>query len=733
MNGSEEVKALSNGTGVAAVSSHDTIKTILCQNCGKIVERTGYNQKRCAECAALPQFSSTPRVQKLRVDEKAKKDSADSKPSSKRVPDEKEIKQILARDLSENAIRVSLLFGLETAERLGVTPNKFYWESNGDSELAALYNFCARGRQIDGKERTYQEWLDFRYKAKTDLEFLANLIRPKTFYPAHKPIADFFVKKTPETFPVWPYSQEQVDAWFDGLDTVKERILLYPRGSRKSTIDNLDCVQWIINNPEVRILILTGEYKLAVAFIRELKSYFTLKQGAITDFQILFPEFCIEETDTGKEAEFYCPARRLDLKEPTAWANSIEASLAGWRPDIIKGDDIVTEENSGTPERREKIRTRFGLATELLAFHGFIDLIGTRYATGEEPDLYESRMRNAEPGSLIVLSKPAWTPKQGKERVRLQDLQAGDVDLLYPEKLTFPILRKKLLQSETQFRCQQLNEPVGDENNFKIHFSPEDLERQTKQPEYFGTHNGFHEVDRVLSVDTAFSQSKYADRSAIVFARIMRKENKPHLIVSDVIADRLKYTEVALNVVRMIQKHNPTKVVIEKNLAQYEALAREINRLASVMNVSLPYVFWKNSRASKDAKFQRIKSLEPLIAGSRQIWFVAAGWTDAFLQELQKLDDRWARNGSTSHTKDDMADALGQMVVTFFDASDDRTDEDFEEAKKASENAARMAMQYSRYFGSDTVVVPAEPLAPPPPTDPLSQARQKLFGNGLWR
>src|SRR5258708_44814 len=141
-------------------------------------------------------------------------------------------------------------------------------------------------------------------------------------------------------------------------DRIKERLLLYPRGSYKSTLNICDCVQWIICFPDIRILVLTGADDLATAFVDELKDYFVL-DGEPTIFQELFPELCIEAKQKGNQGEFWAPvgptARMRKTKEPTVFASSIMANNSGWHVDVMKPDDVVTDRNSETISELTKI------------------------------------------------------------------------------------------------------------------------------------------------------------------------------------------------------------------------------------------------------------------------------------------------------------------------------------------------------------------------------------------
>ena len=154
----------------------------------------------------------------------------------------------------------------------------------------------------------------YRFMAQTNLFFLCKLLekykdttdRPYiwtdgTTHNTHEEICnEFFVRKNPTFATFKEFAGQYIDK--------KERLLLVPRGGFKSSIDMADCVQWIINFPEVTILVLTGVLSLANDFVAEIKGHFTLEEGGIVDlfgkkalrprrmndgtlslFQVLFP------------------------------------------------------------------------------------------------------------------------------------------------------------------------------------------------------------------------------------------------------------------------------------------------------------------------------------------------------------------------------------------------------------------------------------------------------------
>ena len=230
----------------------------------------------------------------------------------------------------------------------------------------------------------------------------------ETTIETHEEICNnFFVKKDPTFTTFKDFANQYPD--------LKDRMLLVPRGGFKSSIDMADCIQWVICFPAITILILTGVYDLAGDFVGEIKRHFTLEETgevnlkkkmmyaprAIMDkitgewseslFQVLFPEHCITPSD-GTMFEYQTPAES-EKKEPTVRAASIEQALSGSHFDILKLDDVVTNENSQTPDRIVKINKQIEINKAMLNPYGFFDVIGTWY---DEQDFYGLTIRQEE-------------------------------------------------------------------------------------------------------------------------------------------------------------------------------------------------------------------------------------------------------------------------------------------------------------------------------------------------
>ena len=180
------------------------------------------------------------------------------------------------------------------------------------------------------------------------------------------------------------------DMW--DLEGPRERIILIPRNHLKTTICTIaHSIQWIINYPDVRILLSSGTGGQVEGFIKAIKEHFQTNE----EFRFLFPEFCPQKNvkDFGNMQQFTVPNRRLIRPEPTVATTSVGAVVAGAHYDVIKHDDLVDKENVRTPEQIQNVKNHYGFLDPLLQrvnkppHRGWTDVIGTRYAYS---DLYGS-------------------------------------------------------------------------------------------------------------------------------------------------------------------------------------------------------------------------------------------------------------------------------------------------------------------------------------------------------
>jgi hypothetical protein len=303
-----------------------------------------------------------------------------------------------------------------------------------------------------------------------------------------------------------------------------------------------------------------------------------------------------------------------------------------------------------------------------------------------------------------------------------------DVDLLFPERLTFAFLRKELGHTPVQerfFRSQNLIEWVKDDEEEVLNFS-EDLLRKAIIPV-----SEIPPGENCLFLDIASSTSKYADMSSITAARLAKNRQGYYTIfVLDQESGRMKAHELAFALARMCRTYEPHIAYAEKPFAA-ELIEAEIRRTSMSLQISIPLVwlpFDENAR-KKDAKYFRVKRLEALLPD--RLRFAGRPYVDDLIKQLLNISGTRLQRGR----KDDNADSLSQAPRVWASYLVGAVEEDTDLKKLAEDQQAKAAMlaQHRRIFeGFGSPMRSPTPEEAPVASDPLSQATARLFGgNGL--
>lgn len=309
---------------------------------------------------------------------------------------------------------------------------------------------------------------ELRYRCLTDLYFLARdvLGYDKVIERTHRVIAEFFVQKKPRL----PLEEQ---------DTIRERMLLYPRYSYKSTFNIADTIQWILNFPEIVIFPITAAGELGEGFVKEIQEHMMMsgEDAEPRPIEKLFPEFMVKrKKGVNLIGKYTAPCRQRPRKEPTILALSPGMNINGWHCDIMKEDDCVNAKNSRT--ERGLRATVAGLAEtrDMLYPLGYNDHVGTPHSP---LDAHMHDLRTAPPGKMKVLRAPAWRVKK-ESRWKLKDrpepLDKEDYEYLFPELLSYEFLVEKMRRNYKEFCSQYLLDPVAASG---VTFTPEMLDSAT--------------------------------------------------------------------------------------------------------------------------------------------------------------------------------------------------------------------------------------------------------------
>jgi len=239
-------------------------------------------------------------------------------------------------------------------------------------------------------EDVYQKLVTTRWRCRTDLKFLCNEVLgfKDVSEELHGPVIANL-----QQFPLPDVeTQRSSDRIIDGkwyftsptrmldLEGRRRMLLIDSRGFLKTTINIIaHTIQWIINYPDIALLIVQSNSAKAEAFLREIKQHF---QGN-PRLRALFPEHCPMKRimEWGTQTQFTSEARSITAlrREPTVVAGSIDKGMAGYHFDLIKFSDIVDPSNI-TGNGLQQVKDSFGMMHNLLISPLYwIDVEGTRY------------------------------------------------------------------------------------------------------------------------------------------------------------------------------------------------------------------------------------------------------------------------------------------------------------------------------------------------------------------
>jgi predicted phage terminase large subunit-like protein len=301
----------------------------------------------------------------------------------------------------------------------------------------------------------HDEWLRYRHWARTNLPWLCKFILQyqdaSTEVEPHMAMFQALQK-----FPGGDDSQDKVvtlaklrreykphTLMWDLYNPSPQRrtLILESRLFLKTSIAVIGhIIQWIINFPNVRVLISSGTGQLVEASALLINQHFRVNET----FRWLFPEHVPQKTveKFGSSIGMTTLARTSILRDPTISTTSVGAAIAGGHHDVHKHDDVVDKENVRTAESIAMVNAHIQATSPLLDRHedskgvvmpGWTDFIGTRYdfsdAYGQILDSEKSKTPERRVYSIVY--QPAWRGTWGTE----------DCKATWPQKVTLDQLK----------------------------------------------------------------------------------------------------------------------------------------------------------------------------------------------------------------------------------------------------------------------------------------------------
>jgi len=231
-------------------------------------------------------------------------------------------------------------------------------------------------------------------------------------------------------------SKERVEMWDQKEpDGNRNALFLYPRDHLKSSLITIaHTIQWILNYPDVRILLSFSNGDFGDKIMTAILGHFRYND----DFRFWYPEFCPPSgrgKDFGSLDSFTVPNRSRQITEPTVMAVSVGKMIAGTHQDVHKHCDLVDKENVKTAAGIRDVINHFGYTNPLLAREkgeqGWRDVEGTRY---DFSDLF----------GTILDAESELPPKDRTWRIveRAAEVNPVTKKVLWPHRYTWGALQK---------------------------------------------------------------------------------------------------------------------------------------------------------------------------------------------------------------------------------------------------------------------------------------------------
>jgi hypothetical protein len=170
-----------------------------------------------------------------------------------------------------------------------------------------------------------------------------------------------------------PALHREIAAWLGRSWEQGDRrlLLLVFRSAGKSTLLAVFCAWLLLQNPELRILVLSAEQDLARKMVRNVKR--------IIERHPLARELIPPRADQWS-ADQFTVRRRKTQRDPSLLARGIGGNITGSRADVVICDDVEVPNTCNTAGKREELRERLREISYVLVPGGLQLYAGTPHS-----------------------------------------------------------------------------------------------------------------------------------------------------------------------------------------------------------------------------------------------------------------------------------------------------------------------------------------------------------------
>lgn len=527
-----------------------------------------------------------------------------------------------------------------------------------------------RIRAMSRAER--KKWDADRFRCQTDPIYLSDVLGMDLQPDPHEVLFKHLITCQGPKFPM------------SELDRFHKKMVLWSRGTCKTTSLRVCMVSVILNYPDARLCFLTGGDQLAKRQLLALKLVF---EKPTDRFKYLFPEFCFtsilnkktkEWTDVqeplGTTQQFTVPARSSTVyAEPTFVISSARSIKSGSHYNFLFIDDLVNDQNYQNAAALEKCYQQYLDTLPLLDPTGYIVMTGTRYSFGDTYERIQENAQNAGDLSNWHFSiRDCWS--QGKCSCGHSDVYHDrDVNAVEPPcmakgctcrgfvgdavkaclfpRVTLPdgrlfghtlefLFQQKAELGEGKFANQYENRPIaeGQQTFTETMIGAQTIFQVAQLPPVT--------ADTFIMGDLGYSTDEDRDETVL----FVFKKFAGALWVYDCVAGHFGSNEFIQRLLMLMLKHRPKEVFLEKNYAA-DALNNLLIARAPEFGVFRLPITWVPQSNVKGAKHSRIANIQTMFVGKRLWLYAAMPNYDRLVRQLL----RFPRSGG----HDDFPDCLG--------------------------------------------------------------------------
>jgi predicted phage terminase large subunit-like protein len=432
---------------------------------------------------------------------------------------------------------------------------------------------------------------------------------------------DFTEETHQELFDLYPnFTDTDTTPWVKQF-TKRDLLVLWPRGHFKTTAVIVVVIQAILNNPDIRVLLMQGTLPVTRNLLKEIASHFN---GTASNSKLaeLFPEFCGDKKKIGQTRDqFTTPARKKkQLPQATCTVASPKSVKTGQHYDLGVFDDLVNDQNYKKPVLLQKTEEDFNMCLPLIDPGCPRFVSGTRYAFG---DLYENiilkNLAAAANSTWVVSLKTCWSDaNDGTPRFPQHTTKDGRVVGFTPETLL-----QIMKDTPSIYASQYLNQPAMESQQVITEAQLNGacvLEPNTPALS-----------QAILVVDLAGGGGDRPDDSVIIAGKM---DSSGIGYVVDALGGVWQTNELALCLIHMALKHRPLKILIE-NTASAQYFAAYLQMVCKDKGLSLPVDFLRVDN-QPNAKNVRVEAMAGRVKEGRFKFLTGLnGWDKIVQQTIQ--------------------------------------------------------------------------------------------------